>query len=263
MQNSNSKFQTLAKVGWAAKGALYVTLGALAVMAAVGEGGSLLGSKGVLQWLAGQAFGRILLITAGIGFSAYSLWRFAQAITDPEQHKDTKSMVAKRLGWTASGVMHASLAVAAFQMFAGQGSGEGKQIWISKMMAAGSWGVVLVGALGLIAIGVGLYQFKRAAELGFMKDLNANEMSSGERKAIKIVGRVGHSARGVVFPIIGYFLLMAAFNHNASQAKGVGGALSELGQTSWIALAVIAAGLAAYGVLNLFYARYRRATVNL
>lgn len=257
VSNHSDKLEWLAKAGWFAKGALYVTLGTLAIMAAVGEGGGLSGSKGVLQWVAGQPFGKVLLVAAVIGFSCYALWRFAQAIVDPERHDDKKSEVFKRLGWAASGILHGSLAVAAFQMFQGQSGGSSKQTWLAKAMSAGTWGVVLVGLLGAGAIAAGLYQFKKAAKLGFMDDVNTSAMSRNEIKALKVVGRAGHAARGVTFPIIGYFLIMAAVNHNASQAKGMGGALSELAKTSWIALAVIAVGLTAYGVLQFFYTRYR------
>jgi hypothetical protein len=45
-----------------------VPLGILAVMAAVGGGGGLHGSTGVLEWVATQPFGRVLLVVAGVGF---------------------------------------------------------------------------------------------------------------------------------------------------------------------------------------------------
>jgi len=126
------------------------------------------------------------------------------------------------------------------------------------LMNAGTWGQVLIGLGGAVAIGVGLYQFKKAVDLAFMEDVRVSQMSDKEVKVMKVVGRSGFSARGVVFPIIGYFLIKAAINHNPAQAKGVGGALAELSQTSWVLLLVIAIGLAAYGVMHLFFARYRQ-----
>jgi hypothetical protein len=68
------------------------------------------------------------------------------------------------------------------------------------------------------------------------------------------------SARGVVFGIIGVFLIQAALNSNASQARGLSGALRALEQQSygqWV-LGVVALGLVAYGLYMFVLARYRR-----
>lgn len=255
----DDKIEKAAKAGWFSKGSLYVTLGVLAVMAAVGAGGEIEGGKGVMQWVAGQPFGQFLLVIAGIGFSAYALWRFVQAVVDPEHHKSDKREAAKRIGWGLSGVMHASLAVACFQMLNG-GGGQSKKMWLDQALTQ-SWGPWLVGALGVFVVGVGLYQFKKSAELGFMDDVETSKMSASETKTLKIVGRMGHAARGVVFPIIGYFLVKAAVEANPAEAKGVGGALHQIAQAGWFWMALVAVGLAAYGVLNLFYAKYRRVNV--
>jgi hypothetical protein len=74
------RIQTAAKVGWATKGGLYITLGTLALMAAFGSGGQLSGGGGVIEWLAQQAFGNVLLVLAGIGFTCYAIWRVIQVI---------------------------------------------------------------------------------------------------------------------------------------------------------------------------------------
>ncbi|MCR9162443.1 MAG: DUF1206 domain-containing protein [Nannocystaceae bacterium] len=250
----------LAKAGWAAKGSLYVTLGVLAVMAAVGEGGGMSGSRGVLAWVEQQPLGRVLLVAAGVGFAAYAIWRFAQAVVDPQSHDSTGAEVATRIGWAASGILHAGLSVAAFQMFAGS-AGSSKKTWLAAAMSWGDWGTWLVGALGLGAIIAGAHQLIQAAKLGFMDEVSTAEMSDKEVKALETVGRFGHGARGVTFPIIGYFLIAAAVNHSASQAKGLGGALSELARASWLVLAVVAVGLTSYGVLQFFYVRYRNVEV--
>ncbi len=255
---AGDKVTTAAKAGWAAKGGLYVTLGVLALMAAFGAGGGTAGGQDVLQWVAQQSFGTILLGLAGIGFSCYALWRFVQAIIDPESHKSATIGTLKRVGWTLSGVVHAALAYAAFQLASGTGSGGQKQMWMSQVLSE-SWGPYLVGGLAVFVIGVGLYQFKKAFKLGFMRDVNTAEMTHKEEKTFRLAGRVGLSARGVVFPIIGYYLMKAAVEANAAAAQGagVGGALDKIAAAGTLPLAIVAFGLAAYGVLQLFFVRYR------
>ena len=73
-------------------------------------------------------------------------------------------------------------------------------------------------------------------------------------------GRFGLAARGIVFGVIGIFLIIAALQHNPDQAKGLGGALGELSQQPYgqILLGVVAMGLIAYGIYTLAEARYRR-----
>lgn len=262
MRQHRDKIEMAAKAGWIAKGGLYVTLGILALTAAVGSGGALTGNEGVLQWISNRPFGTLLLVLAGIGLACYALWRFAQAIVDPEVHKDHKEMIVKRLGWALSGAMHVALSVAAFQLVVGGGDGgQSKQTWLSQILSSG-FGAFVVGVLGVTAIGYGLYQFKKALDLAFLQDVDTGAMSHNERKTLRVVGRLGLAARGVVFPIIGYFLVKAAVESDASEAAGVGGALGQIAETSWILLAIVALGLSAYGVLQLFFAKYRRVRVS-
>ena len=73
-------------------------------------------------------------------------------------------------------------------------------------------------------------------------------------------GQVGLAARGVVFGIIGYFLMQAAYHSKAGEARGLSGALRALEQQPsgrWI-LGVVAIGLMAYGLFMLMLGRYRR-----
>ncbi len=252
VRKHESKLKVAAKFGWFAKGSLYVTLGVLATMAAFGAGGSVEGGKGILEWVATKPFGQAMLAFAALGFTGYSLWRFTQAAVNP-QPDDAHTL--KRIGWALSGIAHASLAFAAMQLLLGGGS-KGKRMWVDQALQE-SWGPILIGALGVFVIGVGLYQFKKAYELRFMSDIDSGQTSPEERTALRTVGRIGLAGRGVVFPVIGYFLIKAAMNASPSQAKGVGGALHTIAEAGWIWLALVAIGMLAYGILNLAYARYR------
>ena len=68
------------------------------------------------------------------------------------------------------------------------------------------------------------------------------------------------AARGIVFCVIGFFLIQAARQSDASQARGLGEALQALAQQpygSWI-MGIVALGLVAYGIYMVMQARYRR-----
>ncbi len=80
------------------------------------------------------------------------------------------------------------------------------------------------------------------------------------RKLVIDLGRFGYAALGVVFSIIGIFLTVAAYQHNAKQAVGLDGALRELSRQPFgqFLLGIIALGLIAYGLYSFVEARYRR-----
>ncbi|HLM61390.1 MAG TPA: DUF1206 domain-containing protein, partial [Pyrinomonadaceae bacterium] len=72
------------------------------------------------------------------------------------------------------------------------------------------------------------------------------------------------SARGIVFGVIGFFLVLAALHSNASEAQGVSGALQFLEQQTlapWL-FGLVALGLAAYGFYMFVLARYRRIIID-
>jgi hypothetical protein len=120
----------------------------------------------------------------------------------------------------------------------------------------GQW---LVGLAGAIVLGVGVSYFYQAYTAKFQRHFKLNQMSSTERKWAKRLGRFGIAARGVVFCIIGLFVVIAALRSDATQVKGLGEALAVLAQQpygAWI-LGTVALGLIAYSIYSLIEARYR------
>ena len=80
------------------------------------------------------------------------------------------------------------------------------------------------------------------------------------RKFVIFLGRFGYGALGVVFTIVGFFLIVAAIQFNPQKAKGLDTALRELLRLPFgpLLLGIVALGLIAYGVYSFAEARYRR-----
>ena len=84
-------------------------------------------------------------------------------------------------------------------------------------------------------------------------------MSDLEERTFTALGVVGHFARGVVFGLIGFFLVRAAWQYDPKEAVGIDGALAEVLQQDYgdTLLGIVAAGLIAFGLYCWVEARYR------
>ena len=119
----------------------------------------------------------------------------------------------------------------------------------------GQW---LVGIAAALIIGKGIYQLYKAASGKFKNTIKEEEMSKKERATFMRAGRVGYAARGIVLGILGYFLIQAALQSDASEAQGTEGAFNFLSTTGGpYLMAVVAIGLACYGVFMFFKSKYR------
>jgi hypothetical protein len=198
--------ERIARLGFAAKGAVYMMIGALAILAASRNGGETTDTKGAVARIGEQPFGQVMLALIAIGLFGYALWRFLQAVVDTDGRGTDMKGIAMRVGGLISGVIHVGLAVFAFRLLLGNGSsgdgGESQQYWTAQVMAQpfGRW---LIAAVGAAIVAVGFGQFVSAQRHKFIEHLRTGEMSASQRKWVKRAGEWGFSARGVVFAIVG------------------------------------------------------------
>lgn len=258
--SSNPAIETLARAGYAVKGVVYGLIGFLALQAALGSGGETTDTRGAITSLKDEPLSGALLWLIAIGLIGYSLWRFIQALGDPDHVGSDAEGVVKRVGYAGSGVIYAGLAYSTLRLLTGNGGGgNSTSDWTATLMEQpfGPW---LVGAAGLVTIGIGLYQFVRAYKASFFDHLKTGSMSASERTWAGRVGRFGLAARGVVFGLIGVFLLQAAWQSDPSEARGIGGALDALAAQPYgpYLLGAVALGFIAYGAYCVVNARYRR-----
>jgi hypothetical protein len=255
-------FEKFARFGYAAKGVVYFIVGLLAAQAAVGTGGRTTDTRGALQEIIIQPFGKLLLSLVATGIVGYVLWRLVQATLDPEHPQQSLSAkhIAQRMGYLVSAIAYSGLAVTAIKLIvgAGQTDGEATEDWTELVLAQplGQW---FVGLAGVIVFGVGVSYFYQAYTATFQRHFKRNRMNASERKWAKRLGQFGIAARGVVFCIIGLFFIIAAMQSDATEVKGLGEALAVLAQQpygSWI-LGIVSLGLIAYSVYSLIEARYR------
>jgi len=243
---------------------VYLIIGALAAKVALGEGGATTDRNGALRAIYEQPFGKLLLVIVALGLVGYAVWSVVQAFVDPEHHGAAGKGVATRVGYGVVGLSYAALALAALQLVRGTGNG-GKssdtttQDWTARLLAL-PFGPLVVILVGLVVIGVAVAVFYRAYTAEFQQRLDLSGVGAQTRAGVIALGRAGYAALGVVFSIVGVFLIIAALRHNAGAAKGLGGALRALAQQPYgqVVLGIVAIGLVAYGLFSLAQARYRR-----
>jgi len=260
----------LARLGYAAKGIVYLIIGWVAVQLVLGAGGKTTDQRGALQTIYEQPYGKLLLALVVIGLLGFAIWCFLQAWFDTEgKGSDIKGIIG-RIGYAVTGVTYAILAFGAFQLIAGTVTSSASKSTTSStqdvtaQLLKHSWGVSVVVILGLIVIGVACYLFAKAYTAKFQQRLLLTGLSAQLRRGVIFLGRFGYAALGVVFSIIGIFLIVAAVQHNPHEAKGLDAALRTLIQQPFgpVLLGIVALGLIAYGVYSFVEARYRQVGVS-
>ena len=197
------------------------------------------------------------------GFVGYTLWRLTQAIQDTDHKGSDAKGIVVRLGCAVIGLIYGSLAVTAVRLVMGMGARhddeESSQEWTATLLVQpfGQW---IVGAIGVGIIVFALHQCYLAYTTKFLEQVDRSAMSRRVDTWVRRVGRLGLTARGIVFTVIGVFLIVAGLTANPNQARGLSGALRALEQQPfgpWL-LGGVALGLMAYGLYMLLLARYRR-----
>jgi hypothetical protein len=259
----NKWFKRLARVGYATKGVVYLLVGGLAVTLAIGHGGEVTDQKGALDVIFKWPFGRVLLALIAIGLLAFGLWSIVQAIFDKEHEGSKAKGIIARIGYGVVGLAYLILAFGAYKLVSGAEDYEKStttmaQDWTGRLLHF-PFGVAIVTFIGVVILGVAIYLFARAWTAKFQRRFHLGKLSDRMRKAVIFLGRFGYAALGIVFTIIGIFLIVAALKHNPQDAKGLDAALKELLQQPFgpVLLGLVALGLVAYGVYSFAEARYR------
>ena len=252
MVDNSDKFRSLVRLGFAARGVVYLLLGYLALTTANAARN---GGDAVFDLLRDVPLGTLVLWLMAIGLLAYALFKIISAVGNVQHRSSDVKGLMKRVGDAASGVAHTILAFAAWQYATGasRGGSSGSE---GSQQLAGSVLEMPLGAFVIGTVGVGflvgaLLQAKSAVTASFMR-----HVGRGAPTAVEPIGRLGHAARAVVFAIIGWSLVQSAWLESETKVKGLGDALMSLSGQGAL-YTVVAIGLLLFGLFSLVVARYR------
>ncbi|MET7476039.1 DUF1206 domain-containing protein [Streptomyces sp. NPDC005648] len=252
-----------ARAGLAARGTIYLLVGALALQVAFGDTNQQADRGGAVAELARQPFGAVLLWALGLGLVGMALWRLSEAVFG-SVGKDGRS-VRKRLLALVRCVFYAFVAYSVLAFAAGPHGGSGgssdrqsRDVTARALdLPAGQW---LVGAAGAGVVMAGLWVGARAVRRDYRRDLKLGRMSRWAIRLVDVTGVAGGAARGLVFAAAGCFAVRAAVDYRPDRAKGLDDTLRSFAHTPlgpWL-LACVAAGLVLFGVFSFALARWRR-----
>ena len=203
--STSQLMETLTRIGYAARGVIYIMMGLLAVQVALGKGGTLASPQGAIAAIGKQPAGPILLWGVLIGMISYALWGVVRAVMDPlDKGSGLKGLFA-RFGFLVSAFGYAILAVATYSYIMGASqstNGSQTQSFIPLIMGM-SWGRIVIGILGLAVLAGGLYQIYLGLSAGFDRQFQTYALTAKEVKLVQDIGRFGTAARGVVFAVVG------------------------------------------------------------
>lgn len=250
----------LARLGLAARGFVYLLIGWLALQIAFGGSGHQADRQGALHDIASKPGGWAVLIALAVGFVGYAIWRATEAIWG-HRDDDGGKRWAKRFGSATRAVLYAAFAYSTVKVIIGAGTSSSDQT--SRKAAAGLLGqpfgqeLVVAAGIGFVIGGIALAVSGVLRK--FESNLKTGEMSDAVKKVVAALGVIGQTARGVIFVLVGGFLIDAAVTFDPHKARGLDGSLRILAQGGWgqAALAGVALGLASFGLYSLAEARYR------
>ena len=241
---------------------LYVTMGLLAGLVALGVRGETPDARVAVRALWDQPLGPALLLFVALGALCLVLWRLLQAFCDLEGKGRTFIGCCQRFRYLLSAAFYLSIPVCAarilFHVPTPSGEQLAEQAASAVILYPFGWSIVLGTGMGFSIAGA--YYLYRMCRGNFEGIFHCEKMSENQRKLYFTMGRLGCAARGIIFLVIGYYLMLAGWNVDPRQVEGQAGALHIIAQQPLgpMMLGFIAVGLVALGAFSIAELRYGR-----
>ncbi|NJC40324.1 hypothetical protein GGQ87_000582 [Brevundimonas alba] len=250
-----------ARIGYGARGFVYLSVGVLVLLAAMDVIGDSVGTKGALAWMASRPLGRLWALLLGLGLAALVMWRLLQSVFDADHEGRSWNGLGTRMSQLFSAFSYAALAVAAFGLLAGPPDDAADGVARSRDMAStvldlpfGRW-LLICGGLAIFAIGVS--NIVKAVREDFTEYLAC---SARLCRRVAPLARIGHVARGLAYLPLAVLVVIAGFHAKASEVTSFGAALDAVERQPsgpWMLVAT-ALGFVAFGSFSFIEARFRR-----
>ncbi len=234
--NTREGVAFIGRIGWLAKGFVYVLAGVLSLFVAgrafstplVPRASNEASPTGAIVEVRGMTGGRPLLFTLAIGLSFYCAWRLLTAFLPGDTDLEA---IAMRAGYLVSAVIYGTFAFTALSLAlhpAQSVDGNRNVRDMTSQVLLRPFGRVIIGLAGVVAFGAGLFRLVKAARHEVVDELKLHGLTPRRLRWTKRLAVIGEAGRGVAVVLIGFFLFRSALKANASEATGLDGALRRL-----------------------------------
>lgn len=249
------RIETWARLGYAARGLVYLLLGYVAL-----SSGKALSTGEAVQAFDDLPGGNILLIVLAFGLFGYGLFKIYSAVLDLDDEGTKPKGLVIRGARVLGGLAYWVLSFIAFQQLTkgSDGAAEGGQAGGSggtdqeaaNQVAEATGGDMLLVLIGVAILALAASQLWIAYKAKFMDEM------PGAPPLVKPAGQVGYAARALIVTMVGWFTLKAGMD--GTRLRNFGDALQLVNQDHPTLFKLVAIGLMLFGIVSLVMARYRR-----
>lgn len=258
LDTAREVLQKVGRYGFAARATVYLLLGIVSLLVAIGRPGTEDSDTGALAIVAAQTGGRIIMVVLFLGMASYALWLLGQSFFGAVNEGDR---IWPRIEKGFGGLLYAFMAISALKFAMGNYASQtktttGYSAWAMQLTI----GRVAVGVVGLIIMIAGGTMLREGFTRGFEDDFRMQDIPEPLRPVVSTLGAIGTVVRGIVFGLIGVFVIVAAIQHNAHKSDGLDYALRSLDRTSAgpSLLLFVAIGLILFGIFGYSEAAWRQ-----
>jgi hypothetical protein len=211
------------RLGYSIRGLLYGSIGFFAIIFSFDKIARPLSTTDIIQLIHTFIFGQYLLLFLIAGLFGYIIWGVMRAFMDILFKHKRKVPLFARIAYLISAISYTTLVVTALSIFLNlQINKDSKSLtYIAEKVIFLPYGKYILLIVSILSMVGGMYQILRAIKAKNPTDLWADDNDHSLETPFMLFAKIGITARGIIFILIGFFIALASLHTNPSDAKNI------------------------------------------